>query len=170
VESESGTSSSTKSGEPTREQIQERIAALCAPLLEAEGIELVDAEWSSGAGHTTCRLFIHRPGGVTIGDCKHIHRVVMAMLEVEGIANDRTAFEVGSPGLDRPLRNAADFRRAEGYFVAVRRRVAGTDDREERLVGKLLSVGAALTLELDEGGEAEIPLDDVIEGRFDIRM
>ncbi len=166
MESEAGSSPDIQ----TREQVQDRIAALCAPLLEADGIELVDLEWSSGAGHTTGRLFIHRPGGVTIGECKRIHRVVMAVLEVEGIANERTAFEVGSPGLDRPLRTAADFRRAEGYFVTVRRRVPGEKLREERLVGKLLSVGSALTLELDKGGEAEIPLDDVLEGRFDIRM
>jgi len=166
VDSEAGSAADSQAREETRE----RIAALCGPMLEAEGIELVDVEWGSGAGHSTGRLFIHRPGGVTIGECQRMHRAVMSMLLVEGIANDRTAFEVGSPGLDRPLRNAADFRRAEGHFVTVRRRVGGDSPREERLVGKLVSAGPALTLALDKGGDAEIPLDDVIEGRFDIRM
>lgn len=167
---ESDSSPDVQPPEQAREETRQRIIALCRPLLEAEGIELVDVEWGSGAGHSTGRLFLHRPGGVTIGECQRMHRAVMAMLMVEGIANERTALEVGSPGLDRPLRTASDFRRAEGHFVTVRRRVAGDGGREERLVGKLLSADAALTLALDEGGEAAIPLDDVIEGRFDIRM
>ncbi|MBT3269060.1 hypothetical protein HN371_18070 [Candidatus Poribacteria bacterium] len=158
------------SGSPPREEMRDRMAALCAPLLEAEGFEFVDAEWSSGAGNVTARLFVHRPGGVTVGECQRIHRMVMPMLRVESIVDDNTSFEVASPGLKRPLRRAADFRRAVGYYLTIRRRVADEPDCEERLVGKLLAADAALTVALDGGGEVEIPLDEVIEGRFDIRM
>lgn len=153
-----------------REAMREQIATLCTPLLEADGFELVDAEWSTGAGHTTIRLFVHRAGGVTIGECQRIHRMLTPMLHVEGIVDDRTAVEVGSPGLNRPLRRQSDFRRAEGHYVTVRRRVGDAGDREERLVGKLLSAETALTMILDTGEQVEIPLDEVIEGRFDIRM
>lgn len=157
-------------GSPPREEMRDRMAALCAPLLEAEGFELVDAEWSKGAGNVTARLLVHRPGGVTVGECQQIHRMVMPMLRVESIVDDNTSFQVASPGLKRPLTRHADFRRAVGYYLTIRRRVAGQPDREERLVGKLLAADGALTVALDTGDEVEIPFDEVIEGRFDIRM
>jgi ribosome maturation factor RimP len=153
-----------------REAIREQIVTLCRPLLEADGFEFVDAEWSSGAGHKTLRLFIHRSGGVTIGECQRIHRMLMPMLSVEGIVDDHTAVEVGSPGLNRPLRRQSDFRRAEGYYVTVRRRIGEDPDREASFVGKLLSAESSLTMILDTGEQVEIPLDEVIEGRFDVRM
>jgi ribosome maturation factor RimP len=93
------------------------------------------------------------------------------MLRVEGVVDDRTMFEVASPGLDRPLRTESDFRRAEGYFVAVRRRLPTESPSEERLVGRLLrSASDALTMALDSGETVTIPFADVIEGKFDVRF
>lgn len=144
------------------------VARLCEPILEAHGFELVEATWQTGRRQPFVRLLVHKAGGITVGECQEVYRLLEPLLRVEGILDDRTIFEVASPGLDRPLRTAADFRRAEGYFVVIRRRNVST---EERVAGRLLHASSEeLTLALDSGETTTIPLGDVIEGKFDIRF
>jgi ribosome maturation factor RimP len=54
---------------------------------------------------------------ITVDDCERVTRQLQHVLEVEGLAYER--LEVSSPGLDRPLKSAADFRRFLGEQVEV---------------------------------------------------
>ena len=74
------------------------------------GFELVDVQASNGG--RLLRLFIDKPGGITVDDCAAVSRHLTRVFAVEGIDYDR--LEVSSPGLDRPLRKAADFARFAG--------------------------------------------------------
>ncbi len=80
------------------------------------GYELVDAEKSVGG---LLRVFIDHPAAassaVSVDDCERVTRQLQHVLEVEGCAYER--LEVSSPGLDRPLKKAADYARFEGEQV-----------------------------------------------------
>ncbi len=91
------------------------------------GYDLVDAEKSAGG---LLRVFIDQPaqqGGldqsagsgkvITVDDCERVTRQLQHVLEVEGCAYER--LEVSSPGLDRPLKKAADYERFTGEQVEV---------------------------------------------------
>jgi ribosome maturation factor RimP len=85
------------------------------------GYELVEIE-RAPAG--LLRVTIDHPaveGGaarfITVDDCERVTRQLQHVLEVEGLAYER--LEVSSPGLDRPLKSAADFRRFLGEQVEV---------------------------------------------------
>jgi ribosome maturation factor RimP len=88
------------------------------------GYELVDVE-RSAAG--LLRVFIDRVAGhdyatgpaesVTVEDCELVTRQLQYVLEVEGVAYER--LEVSSPGLDRPLKQPADYERFAGHEVNV---------------------------------------------------
>jgi ribosome maturation factor RimP len=52
---------------------------------------------------------------VTVEDCEKVTRQLQYVLEVEGL--DYARLEVGSPGLDRPLKSEADYARFEGQAV-----------------------------------------------------
>jgi len=86
----------------------------------ALGLELVDVERAAGG---LLRVTIDRPAApagaveraVTVDDCERVTRQLQHVLEVEGVAYER--LEVSSPGLDRPLRSAADFARFAGAEV-----------------------------------------------------
>ena len=52
---------------------------------------------------------------VTVEDCEKITRQLQYLLEVEGLEYRR--LEVGSPGIDRPLRHELDYMRFEGQVV-----------------------------------------------------
>ena len=54
---------------------------------------------------------------VTVEDCEGITRQLQYLLEVEQV--DYKRLEVGSPGIDRPLRHEADFNRFLGELVDV---------------------------------------------------
>ena len=67
------------------------------------------------------RVQIDRPGAaataedsVSVEDCAAISRELSAVLDVEDIVPTAYTLEVSSPGLDRPLRGADDFRRFAG--------------------------------------------------------
>jgi len=80
------------------------------------GYDLVDAEKSAGG---LLRVFIdHVPPStesITVDDCEKVTRQLQHVLEVEGASYER--LEVSSPGLDRPLKKAADYARFVGEQV-----------------------------------------------------
>lgn len=82
------------------------------------GYDLVDAEKSAGG---LLRVFIdHLPPSqefITVDDCEKVTRQLQHVLEVEGCAYER--LEVSSPGLDRPLKKAADYARFAGAQVEI---------------------------------------------------
>jgi ribosome maturation factor RimP len=115
------------------------------PVVTGMGYELVDAQ-ASGSGRLL-RLFIDKPGGVTLDDCGAVSRQLSRVLAVEGIDYDR--LEVSSPGLDRPLRKASDFARFAGQKADLRMRVADATGRR-RFVGVLRGVeGTSISVEVD---------------------
>ena len=87
------------------------------------GYDLVDAEKSAGG---LLRVLIDHPPAalhgsmqpfITVDDCEKVTRQLQHVLEVDGCAYER--LEVSSPGLDRPLKKAADYARFAGEQVDV---------------------------------------------------
>ncbi len=84
------------------------------------GYELVDAE--KGAGGLLRVLIDQLPESklgefITVDDCEKVTRQLQHLLEVEGCAYER--LEVSSPGLDRPLKKAADYARFAGEQIEI---------------------------------------------------
>ena len=153
----------------TKEEAREIIVKACGAQLEANGYELVDALWNRHRRGSTVQLFIHREGGATIGDCQEAHKMARPLLQMEGILDERGSLEVATPGLDRPLRSASDFRRAVGYAVILRRRKADNPDKEERVKGVVKSVDEnALTLLDGNDQPISTAMEAVIVGKYDI--
>lgn len=63
------------------------------------------------------RVFIDKPGGVTVNDCEVMSRDLEAVLDLEDIIKEPYTLEVSSPGLDRPLKNPDDFRKHMGKLI-----------------------------------------------------
>jgi ribosome maturation factor RimP len=80
------------------------------------------------------RIQLDRPGpaataedSVSVEDCARVSRDLSAILDVEDIVPIAYTLEVSSPGLDRPLRHADDYRRFTGRRakLVMRERVDG---------------------------------------------
>jgi ribosome maturation factor RimP len=124
------------------------------------GYELVDFETSPRA--RLLRVFIDSPKGVTVDDCAAVSNHLTRLFAVENIDYDR--LEVSSPGLDRPLKKAADFVRFAGQEAQIRLRLPVNGRRN--FTGVLAGVeGGRLRLECD-GAMHEIELDQVDKARL----
>ena len=83
------------------------------------GYEFVSLE-RSGKGKLM-RIYIDKPGGITVDDCAKVSNHLSRVLTVENIAYDR--LEISSPGLDRMLRKEQDFVRFAGHKARIKLRV-----------------------------------------------
>ncbi|MBK6863449.1 MAG: ribosome maturation factor RimP [Ideonella sp.] len=148
--------------------------------VSALGYELVDCERSAGG---LLRVFIDRVPGdprgefIVVEDCEAVTRQLQHVLEVENCAYER--LEVSSPGLDRPLKRAADYARFAGQQVNLTLKLPFRGRKKYR--GTLVAPGGAACQEgwrlLLDAGPAEAPggepqqaldfgLDEVREARL----
>ena len=111
--------------------------------------------------------------GVTIDDCRRVSEDLSARLDVEpelaaGIGDRNYTLEVSSPGLDRPLRHEADYRRFRGRLakIVTREPVA----RQTAFAGRLAGVDAGHVLLAEGRRTHRIPLAAISRARLDVEF
>ena len=83
--------------------------------------EVVDVQFKSERGQWYLNVFVDKPGGVTLDDCELVNKLLDPALDAESeIAGRHDYLTVSSPGLDRPLKTDADFRRNLGRELDVK--------------------------------------------------
>ena len=158
-------------------EIQQTLEQLVQPIVDDFGLELADLEFKPEGRSMALRIFIDKPGGVTLDDCVAVSREVGAVLEVEDPIRSAYRLEVSSPGLDRPLKKPADFEKFAGRLAKIKTRVMlDPDDRgreRKTFTGRLLGVaGDHVRLELNDkqGGIAELPLAEISKANLEIEF
>ncbi len=102
-----------------REKLIQEVWELAEPVILARGLELVEVEWQREVRGWVLRLYIDKPGGVTLGDCVKISEIVGDLLDARDLIHHSYHLEVSSPGLERPLRKKEDFDRFAGDRVRI---------------------------------------------------
>ena len=95
----------------------DRIREIADRVAASEGMELVDVEFVGRGRNPVLRIFLDKPGGITLGDCELVSGQVSAILDVEDFLPASYTLEVSSPGLDRRLVKPADYARFAGKQV-----------------------------------------------------
>jgi ribosome maturation factor RimP len=148
-----------------------RLRELFQPTLTFLGYELYDLSLTGTGGHTTLRVRIDRPEGVTLDDCERVSKSLSALLDQADPLPTRYDLEVSSPGAERPLRNLEEYRRFVGKRANVRYRMGESEQVAE---GRLTAVSDhMIELQLGEGKHqrtAAIPLADVVTARLAIDL
>lgn len=157
-----------------RDDICERVRELSQPILESMLLELVEIEYKRTGREAVLRLFIDKQGGVTLDDCADFSRELSLILDIEDFIPCEYSLEVSSPGLDRPLKTAADYDRFCGRLVKVRTYEPFPDDAgnmRKTFLGRLegLTEGAVV-LTLREGQTASIPLARVAKANLEFEF
>lgn len=129
--------------------LRDTLAALLTPLVEGLGYELWELEYVPGRGNSVLRLYIEQEAGIAIEDCERVSRAVSEALDAEDPIPGHYTLEVSSPGLERPLRTAAQFARFVGEPVYVET-VQAIEGRR-RFKGALTAADAA-TVEVEVDG------------------
>ena len=151
-----------------REDTQNKIEGLITPILDDLAYELVDLQLRQEGKTLALCIFIDKPGGITLDDCVDVSREVGAIMEIEDPIKSAYRLEVSSPGLDRPLKKAADFERFAGKKAKLKsKEMIDPDQRGNKrktFVGTLLGMeDGKVKLELTDkrGGIILVALDDL---------
>lgn len=153
----------------------DEIAALLSPTVASLGLELLGIEYLPAPGGATVRLYIDVPQAeagrvdqeprlVGIEDCEAVSREVSAQLDVEDPIAGNYTLEVSSPGLDRPLFGAAQFRRFIGETAKVTLKLP--QDGRRRLQGGILRVDDDTIVFALDNGEFEALAENIEKGRL----
>lgn len=148
-----------------RQGILQRVSTLAQPVADRLGLELVDVELEGQGSRTVLRILVDREGGVSVEDCARMSEILSRQLDLEDPFAHRYTLEVASPGLDRPLRRAADFDRFAGRLVEVT--TLSEVEGQRHFAGRLRGIVAGrVVVELDRGQQAHIPLGEIARARL----
>jgi len=153
------------------DDIIQTVEKLAQPILDDQGLDLVEVQFRRESTGWVLRLFIDRingtvngsdvvtavGSGVTIDDCVAVSREIGDLLEVNEVIPRAYNLEVSSPGLDRPLRKPADFKRFAEQRVRIK--LKAPRDGRRNLKGRLLGLDEGLIKLLVDEEVMELELD-----------
>jgi ribosome maturation factor RimP len=168
----------------SRNPLQSRLISIVEPVCQSAGFELVDLRFVLEQGGWVLRVCVDLPADaavppsevppdrVDLEDCENLSRELSAVLDVEDPVPQAYSLEVGSPGIDRPLRTPAHF----AYFagseaklqLAVPLETEGGERRNFRgiLRGVVGEPGAEqVAIEVD-GRRFELPIADLEQAKL----
>ena len=150
------------------DQLFREVQQAVEPVLQSQGLELVDLEYQREAQGWVLRIYIDREGGITIGDCAEVSREVGAILEVRDLIPNPYVLEVSSPGLTRSLKKAEDFKKYKTHLVKIK--TFEPLEGRRNFKGILLALeGATVRLET-EGRVYDIPLQGIAKANLEIEF
>jgi len=163
----------------------ERIRAIAERVAQSSGLEVFDVQFRRESPGWVLRITIDRPeagdagaagrsasagaASVGIGDCERVSRDVGTILDVEEAIDRPYTLEVTSPGLDRPLRQAADYRRFAGRLARIV--VSETIDGQRYFAGRLGGLeGETVVIVTEAGRTHRIPIGAIARARLDVEF
>ncbi len=151
----------------SKDEVLGAIRNLIEPTLNGMGYEILEVRLVITHGRRTLRIFIDKPGGVTVEDCAQASRAVSAILDEEEALSSRYYLEVSSPGAERPLRQPHEFKHFKGRkaFVRLKQPMLGRAEFEgviDEFEGNLLH------LRLEKGDVLPIPFEQILNARLSL--
>jgi ribosome maturation factor RimP len=162
--------------------MEDRIRDIAERVARSYNLEVFDVQNRRESHGWVVRIYLDRPlsggsaqaagepeTGVSIEDCERVSRDVSAILDVEDVIDHAYTLEVSSPGLDRPLRRADDYRRFAGRLAKVV--VSEPVDHQKHLTGRLRGVeDQAVLLEGHGGRIHRIPMSAITRAQLDVEF
>lgn len=146
----------------------EEVRQVVEPILESQGMELVDLEYRRESQGWVLRLYIDREGGISVNDCAEASGEVGAVLEVRDLLPNPYVLEISSPGLSRPLKKREHFEKYRNRLVKIR--TFEPVEGRRNFKGTLLGLeGESVRLEV-EGEIYEIPFQNIAKANLEVEF
>jgi len=142
--------------------LKEKIIGLITPAIENKGFELIELKIAQYKTQSRVRIFVDSDNGVTIDDCVLLTKTIDPILEDNNVFRHGYIIEVSSPGLDRPLTTARDFRRRIGEKV----KLQFVDASEPAVEGELIAADDNYVELLLESGTGKYELPNIKSGKI----
>jgi ribosome maturation factor RimP len=147
------------------------VEAVARRVTLGRGFELTDVLVKRDKNGYLVRIFVDKEGGIGLDELQTVSEEVSAILDAEDPVPSAYTLEVSSPGLDRPLKTEADYRRFVGKLV----KLASYEpvDGRRHWLGRLSSFEdgiVTVNLENEGGAQARIPLSKLSHGRLEVEF
>jgi ribosome maturation factor RimP len=162
--------------------VAEQVRNIASRVAGSYGLDIFDVQYRREGPGMVLRIQIDRPGSgataedsVSVEDCARVSRDLSAVLDVEDIVPTAYTLEVSSPGLDRPLRQAADYGRFAGRRakLVMREAVDGQMFFKGRL-GGLETDGergpAVVLIVSDDGRSHRVPIGVITRANLEVEF
>jgi ribosome maturation factor RimP len=154
----------------------DRVRELASRVASTYGLDIFDVELKREGGQQVLRVIVDRPGpaatpedSVSIDDCARVAEELGTLLDVEEVMPGGYTFEVSSPGLDRPLRTAADYRRFAGRWAKIV--TSQPVERQTAFAGRIKGIEGADVLFESEGRKLmKLPLRLISRARLEVEF
>ena len=134
------------------------VEALVRPVVESDGLELVEVALGKESGRRVLRVTVDREGGLDLDTIALTSQKISRRLDLEGYSPGPYSLEVSTPGLERPLKTPRDFQRRVGDKVKVK--VAGASH-----VGTLVAADEREVTVAGDPGETVIAYAEILSAR-----
>jgi ribosome maturation factor RimP len=169
----------------SRNPLHDRLVSIIEPVCKSAGLELVELRFVLEHGGWVLRVCVDLPidpavpaseiaaDRVDLEDCENLSRELSAVLDVADPIPQAYSLEVGSPGIDRPLRTAEHFAYFAGSEAKIQLAVPlvtkrGGERRNFRgvLRGVAGAAGAeSVSIEVD-GQRFQLPIADIEQAKL----
>ncbi len=147
----------------------QKVRAVADKAIRDREFEFVHIEIAGSKRSPVIRIFVDKPGGITIEDCSDVSRDIEAALDAEDIVPTRYVLEVSSPGLERGLYKLEDFVRFTGSEVKIK--TTSPIDGQSIFTGTIAGVeGTQISIEEKRQGRILLDLAAIKKAnlRFDL--
>lgn len=137
--------------------------------LDSLGFDLVELRRRGSRARPVLEVRMERRDGAPLGvdDCARVSRALEGRLDESRVAGERYVLEVSSPGIERPLRTAAEWRRFVGQSAVVTAEPLPGGKGEIEIVAVDGEPGAEVAVVRDgKGGEHRLPLAGITQARL----
>lgn len=136
-----------------KQKITDVIKELAQPIVLSENCVIFDVEYKKEGSDYVLRVLIEKENideYISINDCENISRKLSDELDRVDPIKEAYMLEVSSPGIDRPLRNEADFEKYNGRNIDIG--LYKAINKSKILTGTLTGYNDGV-IELDVGSE-----------------
>jgi len=166
---------------PKNEELA-RLRHAAERVARTHGLDVFDVQLRREPIGIVLRVVIDRPDlgrveapeeAVGIDDCQRVSQDLSALLDVEDEFGQQElgttyTLEVSSPGLDRPLRNEADYRRFSGRLAKIV--TVEPIQRQSAFAGRITGIEAGNVI-LEEGRRTHrVPFDKIKRAHLDVEF
>ncbi len=145
------------------------LQALIEPIVQEQGLELVDMQYQKEGKNWFLRIFIDNADGISHKECTRVSQALDPVLEEQEIITESYILEVSSPGLNRPLKKEKDFVRFAGKKIVVKTEEAVAN--QKTFTGILLGIeDGEVQMELADGSPVGISLDNIKKANLTVEL
>jgi ribosome maturation factor RimP len=146
--------------------LEQELFDIIKPLCDEDRLFLDDVSLLGGMRNRLIKIIVDTEAGVTLAQCQSLSKKISDLFFRKDMFQGDYRLEVSSPGVNRPLKKAFEFRRSIGKDLTVNFRIEG---EMQSVSGQLCDFDGDTIILKNKKEEISISLDDIEEARIKLK-